>query len=344
MMETRIMKALASLLALAVMAGTLTAEPPRIEAKLYPEKALPGARSYAQLVVTNDGETPVLMGNQLRVRIPGQEDEPVFHGHFKETEAPLDSASLLGPGESVRYILGPGPWPNKNGWICDPRLTEPGSRDLVFEVSWAAAAANDAAEIAELRDESEAGGWASFSFFYEGREVRWAQSAPVRHEILEPRGLDRQVWDELKQRNGGTWSACGWTDEIGLDVHAKYPQSRYTPDALGSVGLNAPGLEEYLEDAIRRNPNQILTPEIVSTLYEIQSRAAFSDPDTASAERKYAKAMDTLVSALGPGREMPPFLREMLQEKLDAHDQGTIRRIHESREAQKIRDAQKEKD
>jgi hypothetical protein len=334
------MKALASLLALAVMAGTLTAAPPRIEAKLYPEKALPGTRSYVQLIVTNDGETPVLMGNDLRVRIPGQEDELVLHGPFKETEEPLDRASLLGPGESVRYILGPG-----KRWICDPRLAEPGSRDLVFEVSWAAAAANDAAEIAELRDESEARGWASFSFSYEGREVRWARSAPVRQEILEPRGLDRQVWDELKQRNGGTWSACGWTFEIGRDVYAKYPQSRYTPDALFGALLREPGLEVSLEDAIRRNPNQILTPALVSTLYEIQRRAAFSDPDTASTERKYAKAMDTLVSALERGREMPPFLREMLQEKLDAHDQeGTIRRIREGREAQKIRDAQKEKD
>jgi hypothetical protein len=334
------------LLACIVIAGTLTAAPPRIEAKLYPEKALPGARSYVQLIVTNDGETPVLMGNQLRVRIPGQESEPVLYGHSKSTEGPLEAASLLGPGESVLYILGPGePWLNKNGWICDPRLAEPGSRDLIFEVSWAASAANDAAEIAELRDKDEARGWASFSFFYEGREVQWAQSAPVRHEILEPRGLDRQVWDELKQRNGGTWSACGWTSEIGLDVYAKYPQSGFTPDALVSVWFNTPGLEDYVQDAIRRNPNHILAAALVSRLYLLQRDSAFGDPDTSSTERKYAKAMDTLVSALERGREMPPFLRETLQEKLDAHDQeGTIRWIREGREAQKIREAQKEKD
>jgi hypothetical protein len=328
------------------MAGTLTAEPPRIEAKLYPEKALPGARSYVQLVVTNDSETPVLMGNQLRVRIPGQEDEPVLYGHSKRTEVPLDRASLLGPGESVRYILGwTAKWPNKNGWICDPRLTEPGSRDLVFEVSWAAAAANDAAEIAELRDESEARGWASFSFSYEGREVRWAQSAPVRQEILEPRGLDRQVWEELKQRNGGTWSACGWTPEIGQDVYSKYPQSGYTPDALCGIPANSPRVEDYLKDAIRRYPNDVLTAELVSLLYSIESGSAFGGTDLLRTERKYAKAMDTLLSALERGREMPPFGRGLLQEKLDAHDQeGTIRRIREGREAQKIRDAQKEKD
>jgi hypothetical protein len=343
MEKRKMMKNVIAFLAAVLLGGAVSAGPLELDATFYPENALPGAWSFVQLVLTNDSDAPVLLGNQLRVRIRGQEGEPVKYGLSGRTEAHLNPAGILGPGESVRHILAwGGPWPDGNGWICDARLAEPGSRDLVFEVSWTSLDAEDVAEIAELRAD-ELDGWADFAFYHQERAADWAQSAPVRHQILEPRGLDRQVWDDLRQRSGGAWTVCNWTAEIGLEIYLRYPQSGYTPDALLAIPANTTGVQGYLKDAIRRYPKHVLTADLASRLYAIQSGLAFGDPDLANTERLYAEAMDTLMSALERGRDMPPFWRERLQEKLDAHDQeGTIRWIGEGRAASAARKKNKE--